>query len=323
MLVTVQLDRVDYKNKDFGTVIFSADLRAGAKNDSLHIVGEVTVEEGTYDAPMKLQTFVNLLTRANRPAPQQPHITKRIYCQIGIEVPDSIIIANNVADLAVRADLQLKGYLARLNAYGTISAISEGTVKYLGRNFTIVDAVIQFDDPYKIDPVIDLTATTTIGTADGEYEIILRLDGTVTTWQLGLSSTPTLPQQDIVSLLLIGQRRPGEVGSTVKEIDVKGKAKDYALDAVRYGIEKSGERLLGLDRFTITGELDDASSVRIGIEKSITKGFTVLYSTGIESWELHQVGASYDITDHISIFTLYDQENLNTSVDLDFHFNIR
>ncbi len=80
---------------------------------------------------------------------------------------------------------------------------------------------------------------------------------------------------------------------------------------------------MGLDRFTITGELDDPSSVTIGIEKSITKGFTLLYATGIESWELHQIGASYDITDHISVFTLYDQENLNTSVDLDFHFNIK
>lgn len=319
----IELKRIDYANKDFGRMLVDADLQAAGWRDSLRINGEIVVVEGVYDAPMKLQTFVKLLTNANRPGPQQPEIAKRVYCDIGITVPDSIVIANNVADLAVRADLQLKGYLARLNAYGTISAINEGTVKYLGRNFTIVNAVIQFDDPYKIDPVIDLTATTTIGAADGDYEIFLRLDGTVTTWQLGLSSNPPLPQQDIVSLLLIGQRRPGEVGTTVKEIDVKGKAKDYALDAVRYGIEKSGERLLGLDRFTITGELDDPSSVTIGIEKSIAKGFTLLYTTGIESWELHQVGASYDVTDHISIFTLHDQENLNTSVDLDFHFNIR
>jgi translocation and assembly module TamB len=272
---------------------------------------------------MKLQRIVGILTAANRPVPQQPELSKRIHCDIGITVPDSVIVANNVANLSAKADLQVKGYLARLNAYGTIVSTGEGTIQYLGKRFNIISAIIQFDDPYKIDPVIDLAATSTIAAADGDYVISLLLSGTVTTWQLELSSSPPLPQQDIVSLLLIGQRRPGEVGSTVKEIDLKGKAKDYALDAVRYGIEKSGERLLGLDRFTITGELDDPSSVTIGIEKSITKGFTVLYATGIESWELHQIGASYDITDHISVFTLYDQENLNTSVDLDFHFNIK
>ena len=323
MVVEIETSRIDYKNRDYGSIVFSADLLAGARNDSIRIIGDVIIEEGIYDAPMKLQTFAKLLTNANRPEPQQPEMAKRVYCDIGITVPDSIVVANNVADLSIRADLQLKGYLARLNAYGTISAIDEGTIEYLGRTFTIVNAVIQFDDPYKIDPFIDLAATSTISAVDGDYLVTLLLNGTVTTWQLELSSNPPLPQQDIVSLLLIGQRRPGDVGNTVKETDLKGKAKSYALDAVRYGIEKSGEKLLGLDKLTITGELDDLSSVRIGIEKSITRNFTLLYATGIESWELHQVGASYDVTDYISVFTLYDQENLNTSVDLDFHFKIR
>jgi len=318
-----ELNRIDYANKNFGRILLDADLQADGRRDSLRINGEIVVVEGVYDAPMKLQTFTKLLTNANRPEPQQPEMAKRIYCDIGITVPDSIVIANNVADLSARADLQLKGYLAHLNAYGTISAIDEGTLKYLGRKFTIVNAVIQFDDPYKIDPFIDLAATSTISAVDGDYIVTLLLNGTVATWQLELSSNPPLPQQDIVSLLLIGQRRPGDVGNTVKDIDLKGKAKSYALDAVRYGIEKSGEKLLDLDKVTITGELDDLSSVRVGIEKSITRNFTLLYTTGIDSWELHQVGASYDVTDHVSIFTLYDQENLNTSVDLDFHFKIR
>ncbi|UCD05663.1 MAG: translocation/assembly module TamB domain-containing protein [candidate division WOR-3 bacterium] len=321
--VEMKLNRIDYANKDFGRVLVDADFQADGRRDSLWINGEIVVVEGVYDAPMKLQRIVGILTAANRPVPQQPELSKRIHCDIGITVLDSVIVANNVANLSAKADLQVKGYLARLNAYGTIVSTGEGTIQYLGKRFDITSAIIQFDDPYKIDPVIDLAATSTIAAADGDYVISLLLSGTVTTWQLELSSNPPLPQQDIVSLLLIGQRRPGGVGSTVKEIDLKGKAKDYALDAVRYGIEKSGERLLGLDRFTITGELDDPSSVTIGIEKSITKGFTLLYTTGIESWELYQIGASYDITDHISVFTLYDQENLNTSVDLDFHFNIK
>ncbi|UCG31207.1 MAG: translocation/assembly module TamB domain-containing protein [candidate division WOR-3 bacterium] len=323
VLLKVDVDHVDYVNNDFGRVVIDATLLASSRKDSLRVGGEIILIEGVYDAPMRLQNIVGLLTAANRPAPQQPEISKRIYCDIGISVPDSIVIANNVANLSAKADLQLKGYLSRLNAYGTITSTGQGTIQYLGKKFNIVTAVIQFDDPYKIDPVIDLVATSTIAAADGDYEIFLVLNGTVATWQLELNSNPPLPQQDIVSLLLIGQRRPGAVGSAAKEIDLKGKAKDYAFDVVRYGIEKSGEQLLGLDKLQITGQLDEPSTMRVGIEKRITRGFTLYYSTGIESWELHQVGASYDITDHISIFTQYDQENLNTSVDLDFHFKIK
>jgi hypothetical protein len=323
MLLNIELSRIDYANKDYGNVVCSADLRAGARNDSMRIMGEVVIDEATYDAPMKLQAYIRLLTNANRPAPQQPEISKRIYCDIGIVVPDSIVIANNVADLSVRADLQVRGYLARLNAYGTISAVGEGTVVYLGRKFTIVNAVIQFDDPYKIDPVIDVMATTTIAAADGDYEIFLRLDGTVTTWQLELNSNPPLPEQDIVSLILIGQRRAGTSGGMVKELDLKGKLGDYVRDMLRHNVEKTTENALGLDKFTITGDSNEPGTMRIGIEKRITKGLRLHYSTGLESWELYQVGASYDLTDKISIFTLYDQENRNTGVDLEFHLKIK
>jgi hypothetical protein len=59
------------------------------------------------------------------------------------------------------------------------------------------------------------------------------------------------------------------------------------------------------------------------IEKSIVRGFRLHYSTGVESWELYQIGASYDLTDKISVFTLYDQENRNTSVDLEYHLKIK
>jgi autotransporter translocation and assembly factor TamB len=323
MLVELDVDRLDYSNRNFGDIVCSADLVAGARRDSLRISGEVIVDEAAYTAPMRLQTYLRLLTNANRPAPQQPEIARRIYCDIGIAVPDSIVIKNNIADLVVKADLQLRGYLARLNAYGTIAALDEGTIKYLGKTFTIVSAVIQFDDPYKIDPVIDLAATSTIAAADGDYEVYLLLDGTATTWQLQLSSNPPLPEQDIVSLILIGQRRPGAVGGMAKDLDLKGKVKDYALDMVRYNIEKTTEEMLGLDKFTLTGDLSDPTKMRIGIEKNIAKGFRLHYSTGLESWELYQIGASYDLTDRFSIFTLYDQENRNTSVDLEYKLKIK
>ena len=323
MWVNLKADKINYANKDFGDIVLSTNLQARARKDSLWITGEVAINEATYNAPMKLQTYVKLLTDANRPAPQQAEISRRVYCDIGIVVPDSIMIKNNIADLAVRADLQLKGYLARLNVFGTITAMEDGTVKYLGKKFTIANAIIQFDDPYKIDPFIDLMATTTIDAAEGDYEIFLVLEGTVTTWQLELNSSPPLPEQDIVSLLLIGQRRPGAAGGFVKEFDLKGKVWDYALDVVRHSLERTTENALRLDKFEISGDLNDRATMRIGLEKSVTKGFKLHYSTGVESWELYQVGASYDLTDKISIFTMYDQENRNTSVDLEFKLKIK
>ncbi len=322
ILLVSDLKRVVFADKNFGRVVLSAEMQLSGRNDSLRIDGEIVVNEGIYDAPMRLQTVIGMLTAANRPVPEQSEMFKRIYCDVGISIPESVKIANNVATLAAKADLEVKGYLSRPNAYGTITGIGEGSIQYLGKKFAIVNAVIQFDDPYKIDPVIDLAATTSVAAEDGDYDIYLVLNGTVTTWQLQLSSNPPLLEQDIVSLLLIGQRRPAEVTGIVKDVDLKGKAKDYALDAIRHGIEKTTQEVLGLDKFTLSGDLSDPSTVRIGVEKNIIKGFNLIYSTGVESWELYQIGASYDLTDYMSLLTLHDQENLNTSVDLDLHLEI-
>ena len=323
LFLTGDLRGAVFADKSFGRAAMSAQMALSGKKDSLRIDGEITVEEGIYDAPIRLQSVIGMLTAANRPVPERSDMLKRIYCDVGISVPDSFRILNNVADLRAKADLEVKGYLARPNAYGTIMAVGEGSVQYLGRKFTIVNAVIQFDDPYKIDPIIDLAAMASVSAADGEYDIYLLLNGTATTWQLRLSANPPVPEQDIISLLLIGQRRPGDVTGLAGDVDLKAKAKDYALDAVRLGLEKKTQDLLHLDKFTLSGDLSDPTTVRVGIEKSVAKGFRLIYTTGVESWELHQMGAVYDLTDHISIFTLHDQENLNTSADLDFHLEIR
>jgi translocation and assembly module TamB len=323
LLLRVKADKIDYNNKNFGKYVASTELLISAHNDTFNIKGEVVIDTAKYDVPFRLQDIVGMLTKANRPAPEQPKIMNQIYCDVGISAPNDVKIDNEVADLEVSVDLQLRGYLARLNVYGSIISVGEGTIAYLGKKFNILHATVHFANPYKIDPVIDLSASTTVSAEDGDYEIFLLLEGTVNEWQLALSSSPPLPEQDIVSLLLIGQRRPGSVSDAVSRGTLADKAQSYAVDLVRYGIERGAEQYLGLDKVRISGEPTDTTEMELSLEKSIGEKFTLLYSMGLESWEILQIGAKYDVTDKFSIFTLYDQANLNTSVDIDYHFKIR
>ncbi len=324
LFLDISLHKISVKSKDFGLVDISSTVQATARKDSVKIEGEITINKGLYNVPFRLQTIVELLTKANRPPPEQSEIAKRIFCDIGISTPQGVQIANNVADVPVDIDLQIRGYLSKLNVYGTIWTSRKGTISYLGKKFDITSAVIQFDDPYKIDPVLDLQASSPVSSIDGEYEIFMSLSGTINNWQLELTSNPPVPEQDIISLLLIGRRRPGTyLLSDAQEIDLRGTAKDYAIGLVRGTIEQSAEKTLGFEKVEITGDILDPKQLDIGIEKRIGGRFTLIYGTGIESWEFRRVGLNYDITDNVSIYTLHDQENLNSSVDLDIHFKLR
>ena len=324
MSAELSVNDVDFKHKAFGSAVFIGTIHASAKNDVYFIDGEIGIDHGVYDVPFDLQTMVRLLTTANRPPPQQDKILKQIYCNVGISAPGGIKIANNLANAEVDLDLQLKGYLSKLNVSGTIATSEKGTIQYLGKRFEITKAVMQFDNPYKIDPVLDLEASYFVSSSDDEYEIIMHLSGTIENWRLELTSNPPIPEYDIVSLLLVGERRPStQILSNLAGVDIENTAKDYALSLMRGTIERKAEQTLGLEKVTITGDLLDPRQLDIGIEKRIARRFTLVYGTGIESWEMRRIGLNYDVTDNFSVYTLHDQENMNSSIDLDFHFKLK
>jgi hypothetical protein len=323
MSIDVSMEKIDIEHKEFGNYVFTNSMLVSAKNNSFKIDGEITVDKAIYDVPFDLQKIVKLLTTANRPSPEPGDILKRVYCDIGLSTLRGIKIANNVAQVTVDADLQIKGYLFRINVYGTVTTTEKGIITYLGKQFNIINAVIEFDDPYRINPVLNLEASTAILSEDGNYEIFMYVAGTVEKWTLELTSNPPVPEPDIISLLLIGKRRPGLGLVKGEGIDLKETARDYAMGLVRGTVERTAESKLGLEKFIITGELLDPRNLDIGIEKRFAKKWTFIYGTGIEYWELRRIGVSYDITDNLSIFTLHDQEHINSSIDLDLHFKLK
>lgn len=324
MSLQTTVQKVEYRSNEYGKYVISGELETSGRGDSIFLTGDITLDKAIYDIPFNVQTIITLLTSVNRPLPEQAEILKHIHCDIGVTAPNRALVKNNIADVTADIDLQLSGLLSRINVYGRIATSQTGTVKYLGKKFDIVNATIEFDNPYTIDPVLNLEATTFVSSSDGDYDITLLLSGTIENWRLELSSNPPVPEQDIISLILIGRRRPiTEIAAEGAGFNLKGAARDYALDLARGNIERRAERTLGLDKVTISGDLLAPRELSIGIEKKLSRRLTLVYGAGIESWELHRIGFNYDITDNLSIFTLHDQENLNSSVDLDIHFDLK
>ena len=324
MAIRLSLDEIDFDVKDFGSLIFTSRINSFAHNDTFSIDGDIIIERARYCEPFKLQKIIDLLTTANRPPTKEIELLKKIYCNIGVSSRDGIKILNNVADVELGLNLQIKGYLSHLNVSGTINTLQKGYVKYLGQQFEIVDATIRFDNPYEIDPVLSLDASHRITTRDGDYEISMNFEGTTKKWHLRLNSRPPLPEPDIVSLLLVGKRRPGwDISGAFKNVELEKAAQDYAIGMVRGTIERNVEKTLGLEDFTIKGDLIEPRLLHIGFERKIGKRLKLIYSSGIEVWELQTIGLNYDLNKNISIFTRHDQEHMNSSIDLDFHFKLR
>jgi translocation and assembly module TamB len=120
---------------------------------------------------------------------------------LAIEVPQNLWVQ------APRTAVELSGELRvtkELNGSfalsGTIDTV-RGYASYYGKKFEIEEGHVIFTGSEEINPHLDITVTHTVA----DYAISIHLEGTVNEPVISFSSTPELPQTDIISLLVIGK----------------------------------------------------------------------------------------------------------------------
>ena len=79
--------------------------------------------------------------------------------------------------------------------------IAEGDIKLAGTKYHLERGDITFIDPVRIDPVLDVEATTRVR----DYDITIGLHGTIERLNTTYRSDPPLSSDDIISLLAFGK----------------------------------------------------------------------------------------------------------------------
>lgn len=132
--------------------------------------------------------------------------------RIAVKLDDNLVVRNRTASLRVGGTLSIEGSTAAPAVLGVLE-IREGRVTFRDRRFTILTATARFADPRRVDPFIDAAATARIR----EYDVTARITGRTDRLDVRLSSTPPLPQEDLLALVAFGatradlERSPGGV----------------------------------------------------------------------------------------------------------------
>jgi autotransporter translocation and assembly factor TamB len=158
-----------------------------------------------------------------------------------------------VAQLYIKPGSSLSGTLAASAVNGR-AAVEQGTISYLKRVFTVEKGVIDFVNPYAIEPKVDIRGTVPVQ----ERIIQLKLTGNIDDLQFSLSSNdPSLEDQDIVLLLVLGKTST-ELQSGVME----GNLPNRSCIAVASTFGDEIKKATGLDVIEVeTGNSDNAGSI--------------------------------------------------------------
>ena len=125
---------------------------------------------------------------------------------------------------------------------------------------------MRFDDPRRINPYLDVRATTRIRT----YDITMWLSGRADDLTIRLSSEPPLPQEDLLALVTLGATR-SELGSS------------GALTFAGEAAQLLSRDLLGLDPNTQFVDIlefgrSEAGDNQVRVGKRLDDKTTVIYS---------------------------------------------
>jgi translocation and assembly module TamB len=156
-----------------------------------------------------------------------------------------------------------------------------GEVFFLGQRYDITAGKVDFVDPTKVEPFIELTAETRVRS----YRVELRLTGTLDRFKPELSSDPPLRTVDILRLLSGANERDILIGTEEEELAGVGVA-SLLTERLTAEVGRRAERLFGLDRFSIdpflVGRFANPTA-RVSLGKQITRDLSINYSSNLNS----------------------------------------
>jgi autotransporter translocation and assembly factor TamB len=232
-----------------------------------------------------------------------------------IEGSKNITIQNQLANVEARVDLDWKGTVDQPSITGHIEA-SGGTLTFQGNRYTITRGNIDFVDPLRVHPIIDIEAESQIR----DYRVILSVTGSGDKPKLALRSDPALPELEIVSLIAGGQTRE-EIATqlasrsivrappTSEQVFQSGAA-SILFDLLQ---QRVGNRLgvLGGSRVRIepfqVGAESGGPGTRITLSQQVTKDLSVTYSQDLSSNREQVVTIEYFVSRNTSVVATRDE----------------
>jgi translocation and assembly module TamB len=170
----------------------------------------------------------------------------------------------------------------------------QGRYDYYGKEFVIESGVIQFTGSPKINPLINVVASY----RSDPTVVYLDVTGTMKEPILKLRSTPPLPEQDIISVLIFGrplnQLSPGAGGQSTNQ-EMTGLAGTVLGNYLTRSLRRTGIEQLNLDVFTIA-PTEQGNRVTVG--RYITRNLFVSYGHTISETGEKGLTADYYLGRH-------------------------
>ncbi|MBI3278414.1 MAG: translocation/assembly module TamB domain-containing protein [Acidobacteria bacterium] len=273
---------------------------ASQPDQTVAVGGEVVIQEGGFTQDLHIGT--GLLARLNQPreinlTEERNPLVESIRFNLPVRTAAPLIIDNNYAKAEVEADLRLLGTPYQPGLAGRLVISEGGEIRLQERRYAVERGIITFTNDRRIEPSLDILATTSVQ----GYDVRLQVTGEPGDTKTTLTSDPALPEPDILALLLTGKTMDEMRG---QEFEVaQNQVLSYLAGSVGARLGSSIAGATGLSTVRLEPSLiaaEENPGARLTIGQDITRNLELIYSMNLINSSDQIYIAEYDVTRRFS-----------------------
>jgi len=308
--VTLHSDRLRIRYPVGMSWLVGGSLRLTGTPTAGVLSGRVTIDRVTLTQGLEVAgMLVSAKEGITGPSTSSPFLRNLQFDVEAVSVPDARMEWPG-AGLQAEANLRVRGTWEHPILLGHIHILS-GDLYFAGNRYRVTRGDLNFANPFRLDPVINVEATTNIQ----QYEITLNFNGPASKLTLAYRSDPPLPANDIITLLALGQTSSESTARSggASQSNTAG-ASAILSEAISSQFGGRVERLFGITRFRVDPGLTTLGSstsgqnaaARVTVEQQIARNLTITYVSNVGSTQEQVIQVEYNVDRNVSIVGLRD-----------------
>lgn len=291
--------QLNFDIPDLMELSLNCSFNLAGRRPALDLTGEITLLGGRYyrDVELNLLDVATQRTREIKPLEEKKGdgFLQAIGLDVHISRRDPLLVDNNLAYLEVSPDVTIKGTGATPILVGR-AQVDSGRIHFQRAEFEVKKGVIDFINPYKIEPFIEVEGETEIR----DWTITLAVSGTQENLEFTFSSNPPEQHADILSLIAFGK--------TTRELRAADNGGGFAPEQIvarmaADSLQKSLKDATGLDHIEInTTDTEDSGfpGVNLSVGADLSRQISVKYGVDVRNGEtVQRVTTYYHLLEHL------------------------
>jgi translocation and assembly module TamB len=289
------------------TVVSGRLTLSGDASNSL-LGGQVVIRRESISPGFDLAQAL-LGSRSQDGAPPSEGFLRNMRLDLEVtSAPDIRFETAAARNLQGDAELRIRGTFDRPVLLGRIG-IQEGELYFAGKRYTVSRGEITFVNPFRIEPILNLSVQARVQ----QYDISMDFIGPPDRLTLTYRSDPPLPTRDILALLVAGNSGPRAGETTATQPVPELGASSLLSQALTAQIGSRLDRIFGQGRVRVDPQLSglgrplDAS---VAFEQQIRDNLTVTYITNVATVREQIIRGEWAISPRYSLAAIRDQNGL-------------